>query len=93
MDKHVIGWPAVSLLSCGLWTGDGKIILTSRDGKLGTVKRGTPIKYWEQMLAPIVAIALLGNEGVAAAVMDGTLCGLSRTVKIELKNYTKQMKI
>lgn len=80
MDKHQLKWPPVSFASCGLWTGDGRIMVIGRDGKIGAIKRGNPVKLWEPLPAPAVAISVLTSEGAAVAVMDGTLIGFSKRV-------------
>ncbi|XP_029177089.1 protein dispatched-like [Nylanderia fulva] len=78
MDKHQLEWPPVSFASCGLWTGDGRIMVIGRDGKIGAIRRGSPVKLWEPLPAPAVAISILTSEGAAVAVMDGTLVGFSK---------------
>lgn len=84
VDKHVIGWPSASVVNSGLWTGDGQIVVCGRNGQLSAIKRGSPTKYWESLSAPAVSLATLADDGVAAALMDGTLCGLSKMVSILL---------
>ncbi|KYN20035.1 Bardet-Biedl syndrome 1 protein [Trachymyrmex cornetzi] len=79
MDKHILEWPPAAFASCGLWTGDGSIIIIGRDGKIGTIRRGSSVKLWETLPAPAVAIAVLTSQGAAVAVMDGTLVGFSKT--------------
>ncbi|KAM0729737.1 BBSome complex member BBS1 [Formica fusca] len=78
MDKHQLEWPPVAFASCGLWTGDGRIMVIGRDGKIGAIRRGSPVKLWETLPAPAVAISVLTSEGAAVAVMDGTLVGFSK---------------
>lgn len=78
MDKHKLEWPPAAFASCGLWTGDGRIIVTGRDGKIGTIRRGSSVKLWETLPAPAVAVSVLTSEGAAVAVMDGTLIGFSK---------------
>ncbi|EFN86690.1 Bardet-Biedl syndrome 1 protein homolog [Harpegnathos saltator] len=78
MDKHQLEWPPVAFASCGLWTGDGRIIVIGRDGKIGAIRRGSPVKLWETLPAPAVSISVLTSAGAAAAVMDGTLVGFSK---------------
>lgn len=80
MDKHKLEWPPAAFASCGLWTGDGRIIVIGRDGKIGTIRRGSSVKLWETLPAPAVAISVLTSEGAAVAVMDGTLVGFSKRV-------------
>ncbi|XP_078047895.1 BBSome complex member BBS1-like isoform X1 [Augochlora pura] len=78
MDKHFVGWAPVAFACTGLWTGDGKILIIARDGKIGAIKRGSPMKLWEQLPAPAVAISVLNNDNVAVTLMDGTLVGFSK---------------
>ncbi|XP_076235739.1 BBSome complex member BBS1-like [Calliopsis andreniformis] len=78
MDKHLLEWPPVSFACSGLWTGDGRILMIGRDGKIGAIRRGSPVKLWEKLAAPAVSISVLSNEGVAVTVMDGTLVAYSR---------------
>ncbi|XP_033337990.1 BBSome complex member BBS1 isoform X2 [Megalopta genalis] len=78
MDKHFVGWAPVAFACTGLWTGDGKILIIARDGKIGAIKRGSPMKLWEQLSAPAVAISVLNNDKVAVTLMDGTLVGFSK---------------
>lgn len=80
MDKHQLEWPPVAFASCGLWTGDGRIMIIGRDGKIGAIRRGSPVKLWETLPVPAVAISVLTSEGAAVAVMDGTLIGFSKKV-------------
>lgn len=80
MDKHQLEWAPVAFASCGLWAGDGRIIITGRDGKIGAIRRGSPVKLWESLPAPAVAISVLASDGAAVAVMDGTLIGFSNRV-------------
>lgn len=80
MDKHKLEWPPATFASCGLWTGDGRIIIIGRDGKIGAIRRGSPMKLWETLSAPAVAISVLTSEGAAVAIMDGTLVGFSKRV-------------
>ncbi|EZA50237.1 Bardet-Biedl syndrome 1 protein [Ooceraea biroi] len=47
MDKHQLEWPPVAFASYGLWTGDGRIMVIGRDGRIGTIRRGSPVKLWE----------------------------------------------
>lgn len=82
MDKHILEWPPAAFASCGLWTGDGRIIIIGRDGKIGTIRRGSSVKLWETLPAPAVAIAVLTSQGAAVAIMDGTLVGFSKTVRL-----------
>ncbi|XP_076292427.1 BBSome complex member BBS1-like isoform X1 [Lasioglossum baleicum] len=78
MDKHVLEWAPVAFACTGLWTGDGKILIIGRDGKIGVIRRGSPVKLWENLPAPAVAISILNNDNVAVTLMDGTLVGLSK---------------
>ncbi|RLU23326.1 hypothetical protein DMN91_003530 [Ooceraea biroi] len=78
MDKHQLEWPPVAFASYGLWTGDGRIMVIGRDGRIGTIRRGSPVKLWETLPAPAVAISVLSSEGAAVAIMDGTLMGFSK---------------
>lgn len=80
MDKHKLEWPPTAFASCGLWTGDGRIIIVGRDGKIGTIRRGSSVILWETLPAPAVAISVLTSEEAAVAVMDGTLMGFSKRV-------------
>lgn len=80
MDKHQLEWPPVAFASCGLWTGDGRIMIIGRDGKIGTIRRGSPVKLWETLPAPAISISVLTSGGAAVAVMDGTLVGFSKRV-------------
>lgn len=79
-EKIAIGWPPVSTTCTGLWNGDGQIIVVGRDGQLGSVKKGSPFKMWDNTPAPVVSIAPLTCEGAAVVLMDGTYCGFSKTV-------------
>lgn len=81
MDKHKLEWLPAAFASCGLWTGDGRIIVVGRDGKIGAIRRGSPVKLWETLPAPAVAISVLTSEGAAVAVMDGTIVGFSKRVR------------
>lgn len=83
MDKYILEWPPAIFASCGLWTGDGYIIIIGRDGKIGTIRRGSSVKLWETLPASAVAIAVLTSQGAAVAVMDGTLVGFSKTVRLD----------
>lgn len=66
----------------GLWMGDGRIIVIGRDGKIGAIRRGSTVKFWEKLAAPAVAISTLSTDGTAAvAVMDSTLIGFSKKVQ------------
>lgn len=76
----MLEWPPVAFACTGLWTGDGRILIIGRDGKIGAIRRGSPVKLWEKLPLPAVAISVLNNNGVAVTVMDGTLVGLSRKV-------------
>lgn len=79
MDKHQLGWAPVAVASTGLWSGDGKIFVVSRDGRLGSLQKGSSsINHWEKLSAPAIAISALTCEGLAVLVMDGTLVGFSR---------------
>ncbi|KAK2589019.1 hypothetical protein KPH14_001862 [Odynerus spinipes] len=78
MDKHLPKWPPVAFATTGLWAGDGRIIVIGRDGNIGTIRRGSPVKLWEKLGAPAVAISVLTGDGAAVAVMDGTLIGFSK---------------
>ncbi|XP_076676862.1 BBSome complex member BBS1-like isoform X2 [Andrena cerasifolii] len=78
MDKHRVEWPPVAFSCNGLWTGDGRILIIDRDGKICVIKRGNPVKLWEKLPAPAVAISTLRNDGAAVSVMDGSLLGFSR---------------
>lgn len=78
MDKHKLEWLPAAFASCGLWTGDGRIIVVGRDGKIGAIRRGSPVKLWETLP---VAISVLTSEGAAVAVMDGTIVGFSKRVR------------
>ncbi|XP_076652721.1 BBSome complex member BBS1-like [Halictus rubicundus] len=78
MDKHVLEWAPVAFACTGLWTGDGKILMIGRDGKIGAIRRGSPVKLWANLSAPAVAISILNNDNVAVTLMDGTLVGLSK---------------
>ncbi|XP_012527610.2 Bardet-Biedl syndrome 1 protein homolog [Monomorium pharaonis] len=78
MDKYKLEWPPVAFASSGLWTGDGRIIIIGRDGKIGAIRRGSSVKLWETLPAPAVAVSVLTSEGAAVAVMDGTLVGFSK---------------
>ncbi|XP_043261877.1 Bardet-Biedl syndrome 1 protein homolog [Colletes gigas] len=78
MDKHLLEWPPVAFACIGLWTGDGRILIIGRDGRIGAIRRGSPVKLWEKLPSPAVAISVLNNDGVAVTIMDGTLIGLSR---------------
>jgi len=82
MDKHKLEWPPVAFACCGLWTGDGCIMIIGRDGRIGAIWRGSPVKLWETLPAPAVAISALTSEGAAVAVMDGTLLGFSKKVHL-----------
>ncbi|XP_015124147.1 Bardet-Biedl syndrome 1 protein homolog [Diachasma alloeum] len=78
VDKHHIGWAPVAVTSTGLWSGDGRIFVISRDGRIGAVRKGwDTINLWEKLPAPAVAISTLTCDGAAVALMDGTLCGFS----------------
>ncbi|XP_011313154.1 Bardet-Biedl syndrome 1 protein [Fopius arisanus] len=78
VEKHHIGWPPVAVTSAGLWSGDGRIFVISRDGKIGSLTKGcNSINLWEKLSAPAVAISTLTCDGAAVALMDGTLCGFS----------------
>lgn len=79
-ERITIGWPPVSTTCTGLWNGDGQIIVTGREGQLGSLKKGGPFKMWDQLPAPIVSIAPLTCEGVAVVLMDGTYYGFSKNV-------------
>lgn len=81
MDKHLLEWPPVAFACTGLWTGDGKILIVGRDGKIGAIRRGSPVKLWENLPSPAVSISTLNNSGVGVAIMDGTLIGFSRKVR------------
>lgn len=83
MDRHKLEWSPAAFASSGLWTGDGRIIVIGRDGKIGAIRRGSPVKLWETLSAPAVAICVLTSEGAAAAVMDGTLVGFSKRVRLK----------
>lgn len=85
MDKHQLEWPPVAFACCGLWAGDGRIMIIGRDGKVGVIRRGSPVRLWETLPAPAVAISVLTSEGAAVAVMDGTLVGFSK--KVRLRKY------
>ncbi|XP_029055928.1 Bardet-Biedl syndrome 1 protein homolog isoform X1 [Osmia bicornis bicornis] len=78
MDKHLLKWPPVAFACTGLWTGDGRILIVGRDGKIGAIRRGSPVNLWEKLSAPAVSISTLSNDGVVVAAMDGTLVGFSR---------------
>ncbi|XP_043478263.1 Bardet-Biedl syndrome 1 protein homolog isoform X2 [Leptopilina heterotoma] len=78
-EKIAIGWPPVSTTCTGLWNGDGQIMVIGREGQLGSVKKGSPFKMWDNMPAPVVSIASLTCEGAAVVLMDGTYCGFSKT--------------
>lgn len=78
IDRHFIGWPPVAITSTGLWSGDGRMFVTSRDGRIGSLKKGwQKINNWEKLSAPAVAISTLACDGAAVAVMDGTIVGFS----------------
>lgn len=81
MDKHKLEWLPAAFACCGLWTGDGRILVVGRDGKIGAIRRGSPVKLWETLPAPAVAISVLTSEGAAVAVMDGTIVGFSKRVR------------
>ncbi|XP_034948798.1 protein dispatched [Chelonus insularis] len=77
-DKLYLGWAPAAIASAGLWSGDGKIFVASRDTRIGVLKKGmSAISLWENLAAPVVAIATLAAEGLAAVLMNGTLVGLS----------------
>lgn len=77
-DRCFIGWPPVSMTSTGLWSGDGRIFIVSRDTRIGSIKKGqSQINIWENLLAPAVAITALSCDGAAIAAMDGTIIGYS----------------
>ncbi|XP_026668915.1 Bardet-Biedl syndrome 1 protein homolog isoform X2 [Ceratina calcarata] len=78
MDKHLLEWPPVAFACTGLWTGDGRILIIGRDGKLGAIKRGSPVRLWEKLPSPAIAISALNNGGFAVSVMDGSLIGFSK---------------
>ncbi|XP_015609578.1 Bardet-Biedl syndrome 1 protein homolog [Cephus cinctus] len=78
VDKLPLGWPPVSLLSTGLWAGDGHIIAIGRDGKLGSVRKGCALRLWDKLSAPAVALTTLAGDNAAVAAMDGTLVGFSK---------------
>lgn len=82
MDKHLLEWPPVAFACTGLWTGDGRILIVGRDGKIGVIKRGSPVKLWEKLPSPAVAVSPLNNEGIAVTIMDGTLIGFSSKVRV-----------
>lgn len=63
-----------------MWTGDGMVIVMGREGQIGSVRKGSKIKYWEKLPAPPVAITTSAGEEVAIAVMDGSLWGYSMRV-------------
>lgn len=84
MDKHQLEWPPVAFASCGLWTGDGRIMVIGRDGKIGAIRRGSPVKLWETLPAPAVSISVLTSGGAAVAIMDGTLVGFSKRVRLDV---------
>lgn len=91
MDKHQLEWPPVAFASCGLWTGDGRIMIIGRDGKIGVIRRGSPVKLWETLPAPAVAISVLTSEGAAVAVMDGTLVGFSKKVCLNYISFQREV--
>ncbi|KAG7206138.1 hypothetical protein KM043_003530 [Ampulex compressa] len=78
MDKHLLEWPPVAFACTGLWAGDGRILVIGRDGRIGTIRRGSPVKLWDKLEAPAVAISALSSEGAAVAIMDGNLIGFSK---------------
>lgn len=80
MDKHLLEWPPVAFACTGLWTGDGRVVIVGRDGKIGAIRRGRPVKLWEKLPSPAVAISALNNGSVAVTIMDSTLIGFSRKV-------------
>ncbi|KAJ8683685.1 hypothetical protein QAD02_019477 [Eretmocerus hayati] len=77
-DKQSIGWAPVTMATVGLWSGDGQIVLVSRDGRLGVMRRGSRFMPWEALSAPVVAIATMMSEGVAVATMNGSLFCFSK---------------
>jgi len=89
MDKHQLEWPPVAFASCGLWTGDGRIMVIGRDGKIGAIRRGSPVKLWGTLPAPAVAISVLTSGGAAVAIMDGTLTGFSKRVYLTYSFFYK----
>lgn len=90
MDKHLLKWPPVSFATTGLWAGDGRIMVVGRDGNIGAIRRGSPVKLWEKLEAPIVAISVLNGDGAAVAIMDGTLLGFSKKVGIFNNDFEQQ---
>ncbi|XP_008208801.1 Bardet-Biedl syndrome 1 protein homolog isoform X1 [Nasonia vitripennis] len=78
VEKYTIGWPVVALTTSGLWMGDGQIVVTGRDGRIGAIKKGGKFKPWETLSAPAVAIATLTCEGAAIAAMNGTFSAFSK---------------
>ncbi|CAL7936453.1 unnamed protein product [Xylocopa violacea] len=78
MDKHLLEWPPVAFACTGLWTGDGRILVIGRDGKISAIRRGKAVKHWEKLPSPAVAISVLNNDGIAVTIMDGTLVGFSK---------------
>lgn len=81
MDRYQLGWPPVAFATSGLWTGDGRIMMISRDGKIASIRKGSFVKLWEKLSAPAVSISTLTGDGAAVAVMDGRLIGYSKKVK------------
>lgn len=80
MDKHLLQWPPVAFACIGLWTGDGRVLIIGRDGRIGMIRRGSSVKLWEKLSSPAIAISALNNEGIAVTTMDSTLIGFSRKV-------------
>ncbi|XP_048266766.1 Bardet-Biedl syndrome 1 protein homolog isoform X1 [Bombus terrestris] len=80
MDKHLLEWPPVAFACTGLWTGDGTVVIVGRDGKIGAIRRGRPVKLWDKLPSPAIAISALNNGSVAVTIMDSTLIGFSRKV-------------
>ncbi|XP_066585780.1 Bardet-Biedl syndrome 1 protein homolog isoform X2 [Prorops nasuta] len=78
IDKFMLNWPPVALATSGLWVGDGRIVVVGRDGRIGTIKRGSSLKVWEKLPAPAIAVSSLTSDGAAVAVMNGTLVGFSK---------------
>lgn len=56
------------MASVGLWIGDGQVIVGSRHGIIGTLRRKKPFKELAKVSSPIVAATSL-NHGIAVITM------------------------
>jgi len=64
-------------------------MVIGRDGKIGAIRRGSPVKLWGTLPAPAVAISVLTSGGAAVAIMDGTLIGFSKRVYLTYSFFYK----